>query len=117
MTWDEIKEASKYGEIELHSYSHKQLVKLTNEEIIKDTNLALEIFEKNLGFKPKAYSYPYGEYDEKVKNDYGKNNYKYFKDHLSMRYRYYVKRQVLIKDKSKLYKAQPWETGSEEIPL
>lgn len=69
MTWDEIKEASKYGEIELHSYSHKQLVKLTNEEIIKDTNLALEIFEKNLGFKPKAYSYPYGEYDERVKNE------------------------------------------------
>lgn len=69
MTWDEIKESSKYGEIELHSYSHKQLVKLTNEEIIKDTNLALEIFEKNLGFKPKAYSYPYGEYDERVKNE------------------------------------------------
>lgn len=69
MTWDEIKEASKYGEIELHSYSHKQLVKLTNEEIKKDTNLALEIFEKNLGFKPKAYSYPYGEYDERVKNE------------------------------------------------
>jgi peptidoglycan/xylan/chitin deacetylase (PgdA/CDA1 family) len=69
MTWDEIKEASKYGEIELHSYSHKQLVKLTNEEITKDTNLALEIFEKNLGFKPKAYSYPYGEYDERVKKE------------------------------------------------
>lgn len=69
MTWDEIKEASKYGEIELHSYSHKQLVKLTNEEITKDTNLALEIFEKNLGFKPKAYSYPYGEYDNRVKNE------------------------------------------------
>ena len=69
MTWDEIKESSKYGEIELHSYSHKKLVKLTNEEIIKDTNLALEIFEKNLGFKPKAYSYPYGEYDERVKNE------------------------------------------------
>lgn len=69
MTWNEIKEASKYGEIELHSYSHKQLVKLTNEEITKDTNLALEIFEKNLGFKPKAYSYPYGEYDERVKNE------------------------------------------------
>lgn len=69
MTWNEIKEASKYGEIELHSYSHKQLVKLTNEEITKDTNLALEIFEKNLGFKPKAYSYPYGEYDDRVKNE------------------------------------------------
>lgn len=69
MTWDEIKEASKYGEIELHSYSHNQLVKLTNEEITKDTNLALEIFEKNLGFKPKAYSYPYGEYDERVKKE------------------------------------------------
>lgn len=69
MTWNEIKEASKYGEIELHSYSHKQLVKLTNEEITKDTNLALEIFEKNLGFKPKSYSYPYGEYDNRVKNE------------------------------------------------
>jgi len=69
MTWNEIKEASKYGEIQLHSYSHKQLVKLTNEEITKDTNLALEIFEKNLGFKPKAYSYPYGEYDDRVKNE------------------------------------------------
>jgi peptidoglycan/xylan/chitin deacetylase (PgdA/CDA1 family) len=77
MTWDEIKEASKYGEIELHSYSHKQLVKLTNEEIIKDTNLALEIFEKNLGFKPKAYSYPYGEYDERVKNEIKNFDFEY----------------------------------------
>lgn len=77
MTWDEIKEASKYGEIELHSYSHKQLVKLTNEEIIKDTNLALKIFEKNLGFKPKAYSYPYGEYDERVKNEIKNFDFEY----------------------------------------
>ena len=25
-------------------------------------------FEKEMGFKPKGYSYPYGEYDDRVKN-------------------------------------------------
>jgi poly-beta-1,6-N-acetyl-D-glucosamine N-deacetylase len=67
MTWEEIADASKYGEIALHSYSHKQLMKLSNEEILKDTKTSYEIFEKNLGFKPKGYSYPYGEYDQRIK--------------------------------------------------
>lgn len=31
--WEQMKESSKYGEIALHSYSHKQLMKLSNEEI------------------------------------------------------------------------------------
>lgn len=51
--------------------------------------------------------------DKKIQKDYG-GNIDSYKDHLSKLYRYYVKRQVLIKDKSKLYKAQPWKTGSEE---
>ncbi|WP_198305955.1 polysaccharide deacetylase family protein [Arcobacter vandammei] len=67
MTWDELKETSKYGNIELHSYNHKSLVKLSNEEIIEDTKKAALIFEKNMGYKAKYYTYPYGEYDEKSK--------------------------------------------------
>ncbi|HIP55686.1 MAG TPA: polysaccharide deacetylase [Arcobacter sp.] len=68
MTWEQIKEASKYGTIGLHSYSHPHLPKLSRDEIIKDTRKALEVFEKNMGFTPKTYAYPYGEYDQKVKD-------------------------------------------------
>ncbi|CAM4026817.1 polysaccharide deacetylase family protein [Arcobacter cloacae] len=77
MNWEEIKEASKYGEIELHSYSHKQLVKLSDEEIYYDTKKSFDIFEKEMGFKPKGYSYPYGEYDDRVKNIIKKFDFKY----------------------------------------
>ncbi len=68
MTWDEIKEASKYGSIELHSYEHKSLEKLSDEEIIEDTKKASDIFEKNMGYKAKYYTYPYGEYNDMAKN-------------------------------------------------
>lgn len=68
MTWDELKETKKYGDIELHSYSHKSLVKLLDEDVEKDTQKAIELFEKNMGYKAKIYSYPYGEYDNRVKN-------------------------------------------------
>lgn len=77
MTWEEIKEASKYGEIALHSYSHKHLTKLSNDEIFEDTKKSYELFEKNLGFKPLGYSYPFGEYDERVKNEIKKFGFEY----------------------------------------
>ena len=67
MTWEQIKESSKYGEISLHSYSHEHLTKLSNEELIKDTKTSYEIFEEKMGFKPKGYVYPFGEYNEEVK--------------------------------------------------
>ena len=61
MTWEQIKRHAKYGEISLHSYSHKQLMKLsTNEEIFEDTKNLWNIWKKKLGFKPKGYTYPFG---------------------------------------------------------
>lgn len=67
MSWDQIKDASKYGSIGLHSYSHPRLQNLSNQEIIKDTKKAYDIFEKKLMIKPKIYAYPYGEYNDNVK--------------------------------------------------
>lgn len=67
MTWSEIKEASKYGEIGLHSYSHPRLTHMSDDIIKKDTEKSLKIFEENMGFKPKGYAYPYGEYNDNVK--------------------------------------------------
>ena len=67
MSWKEIKEISKYGEIGLHSYAHPHLTKLSNREIEYDTKKAYNIFIKKLHFKPKGYAYPYGEYNQRVK--------------------------------------------------
>jgi len=69
MTWKQIKEAQKYGEIGLHSYGHKHMVSLSPEEIRKDTDKALLSFKKQLGYSPKYYAYPYGEFDESVKKE------------------------------------------------
>ena len=67
MTWDMLKEVLPYGEVELHSYSHPRLTNLTIEQIKADTQKSYEIFEKKMGYKPKFYAYPYGEYNDNVK--------------------------------------------------
>ncbi len=67
MSWEQIKEAAKFGEIGLHSYGHKHMVSLSEDEIKEDTDKALLSFEKELQFRPKYYAYPYGEFDAKVK--------------------------------------------------
>lgn len=77
MTWEQIKETSKYGEIALHSYSHKHLTHLSNKEIFDDTKKSYDIFTKKLGFKPKSYVYPYGEYDQRVKNQISRFDFDY----------------------------------------
>lgn len=68
MTWDELKDASKYGKIGLHSYSHPHLTKISKQKVFNDTKKSFEVFEEKLGFKPKSYAYPYGEYNEQIKN-------------------------------------------------
>ena len=66
MTWEQIKEASKYGSIGLHSYSHPRLQNLTYNQIVDDTKKAYDIFVQKLGIIPQTYAYPYGEYTQKV---------------------------------------------------
>lgn len=68
MTWEMLKDVLPYGEVELHSYSHPRLTTLSKDAIIEDTKKSFEIFEKNMGYKPKFYAYPYGEYNQEVKN-------------------------------------------------
>lgn len=66
MSWEEVKEASKYGSISLHSYDHPHLTKLSAQEIKEDTQKGIELFQQHLGYKPSIYVYPYGEYNEQV---------------------------------------------------
>ena len=67
MNWKQIKDISKYGELGVHSYSHPHLAKLSNKQVIKDTQKAINSFKKHLGYVPNMYAYPYGEYDKRVK--------------------------------------------------
>lgn len=67
MSWKQIEETSKYGEIGFHSYAHPHLVSLSDDAIVKDTKKGLDIMHKELGYKPKYYAYPYGEYDARVR--------------------------------------------------
>ena len=76
MTWDQIKETSKFGEIGLHSYSHPKLQNLSKDEIINDTRHAYNVLEKNTGIKASTYAYPYGEFNDEVKSTL-KNNFNF----------------------------------------
>ena len=76
MTWEQIKDSSKYGEIGLHSYSHKRSQNLSKQELIDDTQHAFDILKKHTNITAQTYAYPYGEFDENVKNTL-KNNFSF----------------------------------------
>lgn len=67
MSFSEIKNVSKYGEIALHSYKHSKLTTLTKEQVLDDTKKAFNIFEKLIGKKPRYYAYPFGVYNTSIK--------------------------------------------------
>ena len=65
---ERAKRGLKYGELGLHSYTHSHMVSMSDNNIIDDTKKALDIFKKHLGFYPKYYAYPYGEFNNNTKN-------------------------------------------------
>ena len=69
MSWEQIRESARYGEIGLHSYGHPHLVSLSDAAIRQDTQKGLEIMQERLGSRPKYYAYPYGEYDARVRRN------------------------------------------------
>ncbi len=78
MSWDEIIEISKEDLVFIgnHSHSHEYLVKYKFEEFEEDILKSIELFEKNLGYNSKFFSYPFGEYSLEQKK-YISNNFDY----------------------------------------
>ena len=70
MTWNEIKEIEKEEFVFLgnHSHSHKYLINYNFEDFKNDIDESIKIFIKNIGYNPKYFSYPFGEYSIKQKN-------------------------------------------------
>jgi peptidoglycan/xylan/chitin deacetylase (PgdA/CDA1 family) len=74
MSWEELKEIGKFGSLEFHSYAHPHMATLSDEALKADFDKGLALFEQHLGFKPRYFSYPYGEFTPRVSaiaHDYG----------------------------------------------
>ena len=78
MTWEQIKEIEKEDFVFIgnHSHSHKYLVEYNFNDFKKDIDKSIEIFNKNLGYNPVFFSYPFGEYSLEQKK-YISSKFKY----------------------------------------
>ena len=70
MTWEQIKEVEKedFAFIGNHSHSHEYMVNFKFTEFKKDIETSINIFNEKLGYNPKFFSYPFGEYSLEQKN-------------------------------------------------
>ena len=78
MTWEQVKEVERknFTTIGHHSHSHGYLIESSNQDFIKDIEKANLIFKEKIGYLPKLFSYPFGEYSEFMRN-YVSNNFTY----------------------------------------
>jgi len=69
MTWKQIKEVSDNNLVTIgnHSHSHEHLVDWPDDEIKSDLENSIQIFKKKIGYSPKIFSYPFGEYSNNFK--------------------------------------------------
>jgi len=68
MTWNQVREMAKAGvTIAAHSASHAHLATLTPEAVGRELEKSNARFEKELGFRPRLFAYPYGEASGAVK--------------------------------------------------
>ena len=69
MTWEQIKEieSSDLATIGNHSHTHEYLIDWEEKKIRDDLEKSIKIFKKELGYSPKLFSYPFGEYSTVLK--------------------------------------------------
>ena len=66
VSWKQLKEISKYGTVEFHSYGHGHFGQMSDEKIKADMDKGLALMKKHLNYEPSLFVYPYGEYDSRV---------------------------------------------------
>jgi len=79
MTWNQIKEiaASNLVTIGNHSHSHEYLIDWDDSKIKSDLETSIKIFKDKLGYSPKIFSYPFGEYSSNLKKIVSDLNFKF----------------------------------------
>ena len=63
VSWKELQEIAKYGDIEFHSYSHGHYVRMNTRGIKDDIEKGLALMKRYLNYKPNFFVCPYGECD------------------------------------------------------
>jgi len=79
MTWDQIKEIASSDLVTIgnHSHSHEYLIDWDEKKIREDLEIAIKIFNKELGYSPNLFSYPFGEYSNILKKIVADLNFKF----------------------------------------
>ena len=75
MNWEEIIEVEKedFAFIGNHSHSHEYLVDYDFAKFSYDIDKSIKIFNNKIGYNPKFFSYPFGEYSLEQKKYISKN--------------------------------------------
>lgn len=77
VTWDQLREMSKHGvTIANHTTKHNHIVRVNKDENVKqwrerttnDITSAQSKIEQEIGFAPKIFAYPFGEYSLEVRD-------------------------------------------------
>jgi len=76
VSWKQLKEISKYGSVEFHSYGHGHYGQMSDEAIKKDMDRGLGLMKEHLNYEPSLFVYPYGEYDTRVEKIVDQYNFK-----------------------------------------
>ena len=66
LTWDMVRQMHQSGicGFGTHTYNHVDASHLTGQSFVEEISRADEVFEKELGFAPKDFCFPYGKYSE-----------------------------------------------------
>jgi len=69
MNWKQIKEISNNELVSIgnHSHSHEYLIDWEDKKIKEDLKTSINIFKNKMGYSPKIFSYPFGEYSINLK--------------------------------------------------
>ena len=79
MTWKQIIDIGSSGLVTIgnHSHSHEYLIDWNEKKIRDDLKKSIKIFNKKLGYSPKLFSYPFGEYSTTLKKIVTDLNFKF----------------------------------------
>ncbi len=68
MTWDQLRQVEGWGGVVgNHTHTHPRLINLSRQALEWEIARSQQILQKNLGRKARYFAYPFGQYDEAVR--------------------------------------------------
>ena len=77
MTWDQIRELASDPLVDIghHGHTHAHMTQMSSADALADIELADKIFNRELGYVPDIFAYPYGEYSNELTAVLAPKNY------------------------------------------